>query len=140
MAETENLRLIRDAYAAFKRGDITTMLNSCDESVEWLGITGTDSVLPKTALQRGRIAVATFFKHVAETTGFTAFEPQEFVAQRDTVVAVGRYAARMRSAGWRMSNSWVMLFTLRNGKIVRVREYSDSARIARAYRSTAIVA
>jgi ketosteroid isomerase-like protein len=39
-----------------------------------------------------------------------------------------------------MSSSWVMLFTVRNGKVVRFREYSDSAQIVRAYRSVAISA
>ena len=140
MAEAENLQLIKNAYAAFKRGDLTAMLNSCDENVEWLGVTGSDHMLPLVIVRRGRLAVAEFFKHVAETTGFTAFEPQEFVAQRDTVVAVGIYTSRMRSGSCRRSNSWVMLFTVRSGKIVRFREYSDGARISGAYRSAAIVA
>jgi uncharacterized protein len=140
MAAAENLQLIKNAYAAFQRGDITAILNSCGENVECLGATGTDGVLPQASLRRGRVAVAEFFKHVAETTGFTAFQPQEFVAQRDTVVAVGNYTARMRSSGQWMSSSWVMLFTVRNGKVVRFREYSDSAQIVRAFRSVAISA
>jgi ketosteroid isomerase-like protein len=140
MAAAENLQLIKNAYAAFQRGDITAILNSCDENVECLGVTGTEGVLPQAGLRRGRVAVAEFFKHVAETTGFTAFQPQAFVAQRDTVVAVGNYTARMRSSGQWMSSTWVMLFTVRNGKVVRFREYSDSAQIVRAYRSVAISA
>jgi len=108
--------------------------------VECLGVTDTEDVLPQAGLRRGREAVAEFFKHVAETTGFTAFQPQKFVAQRDTVVAVGNYTARMRSSGQWMPSSWVMLFTVRNGKVVRFRKYSDSAQIVRAYRSVAISA
>jgi uncharacterized protein len=138
MAEAENMQLVRNAYAAFQRGDIAAMMNICDENVECLRATGS-AILPLAGLRRGRIAVAEFFKQIAETTGFTMFEPQEFVAQRDTVVAVGTYASR-RPPPQRMSSTWVMLFTLRDGKVVRFREYSLGAHIARAYRTVAICA
>ena len=32
-----------------------------------------------------------------------------------------------------ISSSWVMVFTVRNGRIVRFREWSDSAQLNRAY-------
>src|SRR5262245_40570360 len=66
---------------------------------------------------------------VADTTDFKSFEPQEFVAQGDQVVVIGRYAARMKPSGQSISSGWVMLFTIRNGKVVRFREYTDSAQI-----------
>jgi ketosteroid isomerase-like protein len=140
MAAAENVQLIKNAYAAFQKGDIAALLNSCDENVESLGITATGGVLPQAGVRHGRIAVAEFFEHVAETTGFTAFKPREFVAQRDTVVAVGDYVARMTSGGQWKSSTWVMLFTVRHGKVVRFREYSDGAPIVRAYKSVAISA
>jgi ketosteroid isomerase-like protein len=94
-------------------------------------------VLPQSGLRRGRAAVAEFFKQVAETTDFSSFEPQEFIAQGDQVVAVGKYAARMKPSGHTYASGWVMLFTVRNGKIVRFREYSDSAQLIRAYKGAA---
>jgi ketosteroid isomerase-like protein len=60
------------------------------------------------------------------------------VAQRDTVVAVGNYAAHMSSRAQSISSTWVMLFTLRNGKVVRFSEFSHGAQVARAYKSVAI--
>jgi ketosteroid isomerase-like protein len=75
MAEAENVQLIKDAYAALQRGDITTLLNSCDENVEWQGVIDTSGVLPQAGLWRGRAAIAEFFMRVAEATDLTAFEP-----------------------------------------------------------------
>jgi uncharacterized protein len=134
MSEAQNTQLVKDAYAAFKRGDIATLLNMVDENVEWQGVIGTEGVLPQAGVRHGRAAVGDFFKLVAETTDFTAFEPREFVAQGDQVVAVGTYAARMKPSGNAIDSGWVMLFTIRNGKIARFREYSDSAQLVRAFR------
>src|SRR5215211_4342376 len=44
-------------------------------------------------LRQGKAAVAKFFEQVNETTSFQQFEPREYVAQGDTVVALGHYRA-----------------------------------------------
>jgi uncharacterized protein len=133
MAEAENTQLVKDAYAAFGRGDIAAIVNMCDENVEWHGVVGTEGVLPQSGVRHGQAAIAEFFKQVADSTDFLSFEPQEFVAQRDRVVVTGRYSARMKPSGHQYSSGWVMLFTIRNGKITKFTEYSDSAQLIRAY-------
>ena len=132
MAEAENTQLIKDAYAAFQRGDIAAILNSCDDNVEWQGVIGTEG-----GLRRGHAQVAEFFKQVAETTDFVSFEPKEFVAQGDKVVALGSYSAKMKPSGQSYASDWVMLFTVRNGKVAAFREFSDSAQLVRAYKGEA---
>jgi uncharacterized protein len=140
MAEAENTQLIKDAYAAFQRSDIAAILNLCDENVEWQGVIGTEGVLPQSGLRRGHAQVAEFFKQVAETTDFVSFEPREFVAQGDKVVALGSYSARMKPSGQDYSSDWVMLFTVRNGKVAAFREFSDSAQLVRAYKGESATA
>jgi uncharacterized protein len=134
MSEAQNTQVIKDAYAAFQRGDIAAILNACDENVQWQGVIGTEGVLPQSGLRRGRAQVAEFFKQVAETTDFKSFEPKEFVAQGDKVVALGSYAARLKPSGQNYSSDWVMVFTVRNGKVTEFREFSDSAQLVRAYK------
>ena len=137
MPEAENTQLIKDAYASFQRGDIAAILNNCDENVEWHGVIGTEGVLPQSGLRRGRAQVAEFFKQVGDTTDFTSFEPKEFVAQGDKVVALGSYSARMKPSGQTYASDWVMVFTVRNGKVTGFQEYSDSAQLVRAYKGVA---
>jgi len=137
MSEAQNTQVIKDAYAAFARGDIKAILDSLGENVVWQGVIGTEGVLPQSGVRRGRTAVAEFFKQVADTTDFTAFEPQTFVAQGNIVVALGRYSAKMKPSGGQFSSSWVMVFTLENGKVVDFKEYSDSAQAIRAYKGVA---
>jgi uncharacterized protein len=76
-----------------------------------------------TAFERGDI------RH---TVAFERFEPAEFIAQGDKVVVLGHCAAKT-PAGKRFVSDWVMVFALRNGKVVSFQEFTDSAAIDRAY-------
>ena len=137
MAEAANTQLIKEAYAAFQRGDIAAILNSCDDNVEWQGVIGTEGVLPQSGLRRGKAQVGEFFKQVADTTDFKSFEPKEFIAQGDKVVVLGSYSAIMKPSEQRYASDWVMVFTVRNGKVTGFREFSDSAQLVRAYKGVA---
>ena len=74
-----------------------------------------------------------FFAQLGASTEFTRFEPREFIAQGDQVVAIGEYAARVKSTGRSVASDWAMVFTVRDGKVVRFREWTDSAQLVRAY-------
>jgi ketosteroid isomerase-like protein len=132
MSEQQNIQVVQHAYAAFGRGDIAAILASVADDVEWF-LPG-EGVIPQSGLYRGRDGVSAFFSKLAETTEFEAFEPAEFVAQGDRVIALGSYRARAKATGLSFEADWCMAFTIVNGKITRFREYSDTATIADAYR------
>jgi uncharacterized protein len=69
---------------------------------------------------------------VAQHVKFSAFDPKEFVASGDKVVALGHYTATTPTGG-SFDSDFAMVFTLRNGKVVRFQEFSDSAAINAAY-------
>jgi hypothetical protein len=62
-------------------------------------------------------------------------ETLEFTAQGDRVVVEGRNRGSVRSTGCTYEHDWVMVFTVRGGKIVRHRHYYDTADILVAFRS-----
>jgi ketosteroid isomerase-like protein len=62
------------------------------------------------------------------------FEPQEFIADENQVVVLGHYAWRVRSTGRKYESDWAHVFTVRGGRIVRFREYTDTAAATAAYR------
>lgn len=131
--ETENTQLVKDAYAAFGRGDVPGVLALLDDNVEWHGVIGTEGVLPHAGLKQGRAAVGEFFRVLGETAEFHTFEPREFIAQGDQVAVVGHYSGRAKSTGKNWDSGWVMIFTIRNGRIVRFREYTDSRQLVNVY-------
>jgi ketosteroid isomerase-like protein len=63
------------------------------------------------------------------------FTPQEFFAAEDRVFVLGRYSWNIRKTGRAVSINWVHVFTLRNGKVTKFREFNDTAQFAEAYRS-----
>ena len=139
MSEAQNTQSVKDAYAAFGRGDVGAILALVDEGVEWEGVKGAEGVAPQAGLRRGKVAVGDFFQQVGSTLDFHAFEPKEFVAQGDRVVAIGSYSATVKATQRLTGSDWVMIFDFRNGKVVRFREFTDSAAVVRAYGAAAAV-
>jgi ketosteroid isomerase-like protein len=130
--EASNTKVVQDAYAAFGRGDIQVVIDSLGDDIVWQGVKGAGKNVPMSGERRGKPAVGEFFKQVGANLTFSTFEPREFVAQDDQVVAIGHHAA-MTSAKKTFASDFVMVFTLRGGKIVLFREFLDSAAINAAF-------
>ena len=137
MTEATNMQVVKDAYAAFQRGDIDGVLALVDDSVEWEAVKGTEGVVPTAGVRRTRRGVAEFFSQLAQWADFQQFEPREFIAQGDQVAVVGDYSARVKGTGRSLACDWVMVFDVRNGRITRFREWTDSAQLVRAYGTAA---
>jgi ketosteroid isomerase-like protein len=133
MNEKQHTQVIQDAYAAFGRGDITTLLGYMTDDIQWQPVIGTAAHVPFSGERRGKSEVAEFFRLVATNEDFQQFEPREFVAQDDKVVAIGHYRAVTKPTGKILESDFVMVFTLRDGKIARFREFTDSAGINAAF-------
>ena len=84
-------------------------------------------------LRRGKAAVGGFFADVAATVHFDRFEPREYVAQGDLVVALGQYSGKSIATGRTFDAPWVMVFRIVNGKITSFEEFTDSAQLVRAF-------
>jgi len=133
MSEVQNTTVVQHAYAAFGRGDIPSLLETLTDDVSWRSVIGAASYVPFAGERRGRAAVAEFFRIVSEVEEFSQFEPREFVAQGDTVVAIGHYAATTKATGRRFESDFVMVFTLTDGRVAAFREYTDTASINAAF-------
>ncbi len=115
MNAQENTKIVRDAYAAFGRGDVAALLGLMADDVDWHAVVGVGPNVPTGGPRRGRGEVGKFFKQVAESIDFKQFEPREFVAERDKVVALGFYHGVARPTGRAFKSDWVMVFTIRAG-------------------------
>ena len=131
MGESSNVEVVQQAYAAFGRGDIAALLDTFSNDIDW-ETPGAPRV-PYGGHYAGREDVARFFEELGKTAEFERFEPREFVAQGDKVVALGHYAGRGRNTGRPFATDWAMVFTVRNGKIVVFREYFDTANLGAAF-------
>ena len=97
MNEAQNTKVVQDAYAAFGRGDLTALLANFDEAIVWKPVQGAASYVPQHGERHGKAAVGEFFELLPQTLTFEQFEPREYVAQGDKVVALGHYRAKTPS-------------------------------------------
>ena len=132
MQETQNTKVVQDAYAAFGRGDIPAVIANLADDIVWNGVYGAGSHVPTSGERRGKAAVEEFFGQVAANVNFSKFEPKEFVASGDKVVALGHYTATTPT-NRTFDSDFAMVFTFRDGKVTHFQEFSDSAGINAAY-------
>ena len=71
----------------------STLLANVADDVVWIGVYGTGPHVPTSGERRGKAAVAEFFAQVGKNVNFSRFEPKEFIATGDKVVALGDYSA-----------------------------------------------
>ena len=70
---------------------------------------------------------------MAATADFKRFEPRDFFADGDKVVVLGFYESVIKTTGRTFAAEWVMVFTLRDGKVARFREFTDTVALSAAY-------
>jgi ketosteroid isomerase-like protein len=121
--EQQNIETVKQAYAAFGRGDMDALLGTFDENVKW--ITPGPEDLPIAGSRTGRQAVADFFRVLDELFEFQRFEPKEFLADGDRVVVLGEDTVRVKATGRVLDFAWAHVSTLSGGKVVHFQEYGD---------------
>ena len=128
-----NVAIVQNLYAAFGKGDITTIIEGVTSDIAWHS-GGRASDYPGFGPRKGQAAVQEFFKIVADNNDFQHFSPREFYADGDKVFVLGDYAMTLKKTGKKFATDWVHVFTFRNGKVSAFREFLDTALAAEAYR------
>jgi uncharacterized protein len=136
MSEQENINIVKQTYEHFLRGDIESLLKLYGDNIVW-EVYGPDTV-PTTGLRKGLAQVAEFFAVVNKSLEVKSFEPQEFIAQGNQVVVLGHYNWTAKPTGRPFAANWAHIVTLSSGKIIRFREYTDTAAAVEAFAGSAM--
>ncbi|HYE76352.1 MAG TPA: nuclear transport factor 2 family protein [bacterium] len=131
MSEKDNTLLVQTLYDAFSRGDMTAMLDLMDEGIDWtlLGPAG----IPYAGNYKGKEGVTQFFQDLSAGAEIHEFLPEEFITERNMVVVLGRENGIAKATGKKFETRWCHVFTLRDGKVERFREYTDTAAVSEAF-------
>jgi uncharacterized protein len=132
MKETRNIEAIRSIYAAFGRGDISAVLEQMDDAIVFI-VPGSPAV-PIAGARRGLHEVRRFFEDLERRIQFSVFQPREFIAQGNRVVALVHYEGKDKVTGRGFTADSAMLWTIGNGKPIRFQEYTDTEALAAAAR------
>jgi ketosteroid isomerase-like protein len=129
VSEDGNVELLRTAYDAFERRDLEAVSQSQDPEIEWQ----TSVEDPDAATHRGRAAVRRYFEGYLETfPGLRAALEECVEAPGDRVLATIRYTGRARASGIDMDWRQWLVYTFKDGLIVRAEEYFGREEALRA--------
>ena len=120
----QNLEVIRVFFGALEREDFPAALRLFDPEVEWSTAEGD---------YRGLLGVTDSFAEWMEPWDEHKIEAEEFVeCGDDQVLATIHLTARGEHTGMEVDQHFFQVYTLRDGKIIRMVEYLDRARALEA--------
>ena len=122
-----NKEIIEGVYKSFATGDIPGLLGTFDENIEWTEAEG----FPYGGTYKGANAILenVFMKLGGEWEGFSA-APDEILDAGDNIVALGHYSGKFNATGKSMKVPFAHVWTLRDGKIVKFVQYTDTLKVS----------
>ena len=130
------IQTVKDAYAAFGRGDVAAILAMLAPDISWE--LEAPSEISIAGIRKGPEAVKGFFQAIANDHADPKLEITEYFSSADGVATFGRYKCTLKKTGKRLDSPVAHLFKFRDGKIVRCVDFTDTAAYLEAGRSTAV--
>ena len=117
----ENVAIVRDAAAAFNRGGLDAWLEYWTDDIDYRAVEG---ALDDRGPMHGKDAVRAYFQDWLDTFDDLKAEPLELIdAADEQVVTVLRFGGRAKLSGVEADLTFAVVYTLRDGKVARGREY-----------------
>jgi len=134
---SDSIAVVRRFYATLERGDLPGVIEFVEEEVDWQSpvTRAHPPEIPWSSIRRTKQEVAAFFKELGQNVKPEGFELFKITAQDDRVVVEGKNRGTVRKTGRTYEHEWVMIFSIRDNKIIRFRHYYDTADLVGAFRT-----
>jgi ketosteroid isomerase-like protein len=121
----DNIQTVRDAAAAFNRGDVDAWLGYLADDIDYRAVEGAlDDHGPIHGKDALRAHVDDWLGTLDDFMDDFRIEPVELIeAGEDQVIAVTRISGRAKLSGIETHLTYAALYTVRDGKVARGREY-----------------
>ena len=123
---TTNKDIIEQAYASFAAGDVPAALAAFAEDIEWTEPDGYP--IAGTYVGRQRVLEGVFMR-LGEIGDHFAVVPEQFVADGDTVVALGHLGWKHKRTGAPTSVKTAHVWTFRDGKAATFQQHIDTVKV-----------
>jgi ketosteroid isomerase-like protein len=116
--------LVRRSYDAFARGDLDAVVADMHDDIEWQQAQG----LPHGGTYRGLAEVRRNVFDPLDRDWWSEFSalPDEFLDAGEEVVVLGRYRGVAKDTGRGLDVPFVHVWSLRDGKAWRFRQFLDT--------------
>ena len=128
---SNNVDIIRAGYGDFLSGNIPGVMERFADEFNF-NVAGAPEV-PYAGTYGNRTELMSFFQQLGESVTFSLFEPREYFANGDRVLALGRYEGKVNRSDTPFATDWVMAWTIRDGKIVAMQEICDPAQVRKGF-------
>ena len=128
----QNIALVQALYQAFGQRDIPAILAVLSPTVEWGE--PANPYNPAAGTRHGHEGFLEWLRVGNEAEEVLVLEPQDFLANLNSVAVVGYTKCRARATGKVYETDFVHVVTLRDGKVQRFREFFDTFAAAEAFR------
>lgn len=123
--------IVKGVYDAFARGDVPAVLGALDPGIEWREADGSPYADGNPYVGPQAVAEGVFQRIVADVENFAAV-PENFIDGGHTVVVEGRYKGQMKATGAPIDAQFAHVWGVRDGKIARFQQYTDTKQWADA--------
>ena len=117
----ENVDVVRGLFAAFNEANYGRCFDLIDPSVEWED----PASIPGAGVHRGHDGVRAWFARWLGAWDTFSIEGDELVDAGENVIVTERISGVGRTSGVRTEQAWVAIYTVRDGRVVRRRDYPD---------------
>jgi ketosteroid isomerase-like protein len=115
----ENVEIVRLIFDAWLRGDMAT--DKLDPEITMIE----SSTIPGATSAYGIDAVRRYMASFANYWDEIRFEPQEYIDAGERVIVVARLVGRGKASGVDVNRVWAYVWTLRDGKALRMEGFAN---------------
>lgn len=133
--ERKNLQVVQEFISSVGAGNMPAALETLDSDVYWESPVSLNPP-PELAWAKpryGHQGVMDFIRDMWSVVQPYVMDTHAVVAQGDRVIVEGRNECVVRATGKKYGHDWVLVFRVKNGKIVSHKQYYDTAAILDAF-------
>jgi ketosteroid isomerase-like protein len=120
-----NIAVVQQVYAAFRRRDMPAVLALQADDAEWT-VAASKDLIPWASPGTGHQGVKDFLRILGESLIAEVFEIRNYLAEGNTVVALGFQSGLARPTERSYAFDFVHVWTLDGGKVKTFRVYYDT--------------
>ncbi len=130
----ENVRVVRNLYESFAKGDIPAVLSSFDPNIEWIAAenspyAGSEPYVGPTAVLENVIM------RIGTDWDNFSIRVDELIDAGEKVIMLGYYSGAHKSTGKQMLTQVAHIWTLAGSKLVKFQQYTDTKQLMEATES-----
>jgi uncharacterized protein len=130
--QLQNIEIVKKLYEAFVRRDINSILQLLSPDVEWGEPDNPHN--PAAGTRHGHNGFLEWLNIGRQAEEILALEPKKFLTDIDTVAVVGYTKCIAKPTRKSYETDFVHLVTLKDGKVIRFKEFFDTYAAAEAFR------